>query len=38
MVADGVRLKGKGMTAYLQEKRLQLHADVNGFLDPEKMN
>jgi LPS export ABC transporter protein LptC len=37
MVADGMRLEGKGMTAYLQEKRLQLYADVEGFLDPEKM-
>jgi LPS export ABC transporter protein LptC len=37
MVADGMRLEGKGMTSYLQEKRLQLNADVEGFLDPEKM-
>jgi LPS export ABC transporter protein LptC len=38
MVADGMRLEGKGMAVYLQEKRLQLHADVKGFLDPGKMN
>jgi LPS export ABC transporter protein LptC len=37
MVADGMRLEGKGMTAYLQEKRLTLYADVEGFLDPGKM-
>ena len=37
MVADGMRLEGKGMTAYLQERRLQLNADVDGFLDPGKM-
>jgi LPS export ABC transporter protein LptC len=37
MVADGMRLEGKGMTVYLQEKRLQLSADVEGFLDPGKM-
>jgi hypothetical protein len=32
-----MRLEGMGMTAYLQEKRLQLSADVEGFLDPGKM-
>jgi LPS export ABC transporter protein LptC len=37
MAADGMRLEGKGMTVYLQEKRLELYADVEGFLDPEKM-
>jgi hypothetical protein len=37
MVADGMRLEGKGMILYLQEKRLQLNADVDGFLDPGKM-
>lgn len=37
MAADGMRLEGKGMVFYLKEKRMQLNADVDGFLDPEKM-
>lgn len=37
MFADGVRLEGNGLVFYLKEKRLQLNAEVSGFLDPEKM-
>jgi LPS export ABC transporter protein LptC len=37
MVANGMRLEGKGMILSLQEKRLQLNADVDGFIDPGKM-
>lgn len=33
MLAKGMRLEGTGMTLYLQDKRLSLNADVEGFLD-----
>ena len=37
MVAEGLRLEGDGLVFYLKEKRLQLNADVEGFLDPGKI-
>ncbi len=37
MLASGMRLEGTGMTLYLQKKRVQLNADVEGFFDPETM-
>lgn len=37
MIAEGLRLEGKGLTLYLQEKRLQLNANVDAFIDPEKI-
>lgn len=37
MLATGMRLEGTGMTFDLQKKRVQLNADVEGFLDPQAM-
>jgi LPS export ABC transporter protein LptC len=37
MVAEGMRLEGTGLVFYVNEERLLLNADVEGFFEPGKM-
>lgn len=37
MLAEGMRLEGMGLHFHVDEKRLQLNADVEGFFEPKKM-